>query len=169
MALTFSTLLSSQGADTQERQPQRSFVFPVDCPARRLRPDLAVVPGAERKLRARTPAVNHGVGGFVVLRARPGAPGGKRAGQPVSIRAGLRGRSRVAGVSGARREGVGAPRDPSETEESVDPDGQAGPAGHLAHGQEHPGHERGPVVGVVPEGERLPRGAEEHLLVGDES
>ena len=31
-----------------------------------------------------------------------------------------------------------------------------------------PGHERGPVVRVVPDGQRLAGGAEEHLLVGDQ-
>jgi hypothetical protein len=45
-------------------------------------------------------------------------------------------------------------------EQSVQPDGQPGPVRHRPHGEQHPGHERRPVVRVVPDGERLTGRAE---------
>ena len=51
----------------------------------------------------------------------------------------------------------------------LEPDGEPRPAGDLAHRQQHAGHERRPVEGVVPDGQGLPRAAEQHLLVGDQA
>ena len=46
----------------------------------------------------------------------------------------------------------------SESQKTFDPDGQTGPPTDLADGEQDTGHERGTVVGVVPKGQRLPRG-----------
>ena len=62
MALTFGTLLSSQGADAQQTRPSRIVVASLCCPARRFGPGLAVVPGAKRKLRGSGDGVKLGVG-----------------------------------------------------------------------------------------------------------
>src|SRR5918997_1676277 len=56
-----------------------------------------------------------------------------------------------------------------QAEQGVQADGDAGPVGDRLHGQQHPRHERGAVRGVVADGERLPGGAEQHLLVSDEA
>ncbi len=51
LALTFGTLLSSQGADAHGTGPLRVVVRGLCCPARHPGRGLAVGPGAERKLR----------------------------------------------------------------------------------------------------------------------
>src|SRR3954470_16117435 len=56
----------------------------------------------------------------------------------------------------------------SEVEERVEPDGETGTVADRLYRPHHSGHERRAVVGVVPDRERLPDGAEQHLLVGHE-
>src|SRR4028118_239307 len=81
----------------------------------------------------------------------------------------------LAGSSGAKRtvhdSGRACTRGPrhqrgrrSEPQERLQPDGQPRPVADVAHGQQDARHERGPVVGVVAQGERLPRRTHEHLL-----
>src|SRR5215203_1082183 len=56
-----------------------------------------------------------------------------------------------------------------EAEQRVEAEGDARAVGHALHRQQHAGHERAPVGGVVAEAQRLPGGAEQHLLVGHEA
>src|SRR3954451_22672825 len=63
----------------------------------------------------------------------------------------------------AGRGGKGGPS--SETEEALDTDRQPRASADLAHGEQDARHERGPVVGVVAQGQGLPRCAHEDLLV----
>src|SRR5262245_36026091 len=56
----------------------------------------------------------------------------------------------------------------SEPEQRIEPDRHPRSLAHRLHRQQHTGHERRAVVRVVPDAERLPGGAEQHLLVGDE-
>ena len=60
MALTFGTLLSSQGADARGTRPWEVVVSGLCCPALAPGPGLAVVPGAERKLRGWEQGVKRG-------------------------------------------------------------------------------------------------------------
>src|SRR5919205_2864154 len=70
---------------------------------------------------------------------------------------------------GPRRRSSHPADEPSQPQEALDADRQAGVPADLPDGQEHAGHEGGPVVGVVPQGEGLPRGAHEHLLVRNQT
>lgn len=57
-----------------------------------------------------------------------------------------------------------------EPEEALEAYGEAGRQGAEPAGREQdPGHERGPVQGVVPDRQRLAGAAEEDLLVGHQS
>src|SRR4051795_260822 len=123
LALTFGTLLSSQGADAQQLDPRGlhrwRFVQPyaaTDC--------------------------SHS--GIIRLASRPRAAHR----EPYTSS-----RGPAQGVLGPRR---GRRPAGSEAEEALDPDGEAWVPADLADRQQHPGHEGGAIVRVVPEGQRLP-------------
>src|SRR5688500_14305823 len=76
------------------------------------------------------------------------------------------GRSAAGTVSATGRRGPASPAapSPSETQEALDAYGQPRAAADLPDGEEDTGHERGAVVGVVAQGQGLPRRTHEHLL-----
>src|SRR3954469_21076807 len=137
LALTFGTLLSSQGADAQQLDP------------RGLRRWRIVQPYAA------TSCSHSGI-----IRLDLSAPRG--ASRTIHEFAGP--------CTGGPRSPVAAGDGPgSEAEEALDPDGEPWVPADLADCQEHPGHEGGAVVRVVPEGQRLPRRPHQDLLVRDEA
>src|SRR4051812_17406656 len=123
LALTFGTLLSSQGADAQKLDPSGPHSWL----------DVQLYAGFQRP-------TTWGVWS--------GGPSGPR------------GAWRNIHDSGGPCTGG-----PSEAEEALDAQGEAGMPADLADGQEHAWHEGRAVVRVVPEGEGLPRCAHQHLLV----
>src|SRR3954451_1773986 len=118
LALTFGTLLSSQGADAQKLQPS-------GLRSRRTskshhtasRPEDPPHDHHQAVSRGASITIHHGSGPCTR------APAGRAWG------------------------GVRASRTPSEPEQALDPDGETRVPGDLSDGKEHPGHEGRPLVG----------------------